>query len=156
MAGKKGRSGPPGNLNNVQNPWRSFWARKALRQEDKWILPALRRYIDEAIEDAGGDDISSGKKRTLEIAQMARGCAMLILKEVKEKGFTITTPDGWDMHPGLKELSRFLTLELTARRNVGLERLKRPPKSLNDILTEVEVDKANGNGAAGDHGANEE
>jgi hypothetical protein len=147
MAGKKGRSGPPGNLNNVHNPWRSFWARKALRQEDKWILPALRRYIDEAIEDAGGDDISSGKKRTLEIAQIARGCSMLILKEVKEKGFTITTPDGWDMHPGLKELSRFLTLELTARRNVGLERIKRQPKSLNDILTEAHDDTP-ANGAA--------
>src|SRR5262249_19358229 len=24
MAGKKGRSGPPGNLNNVQHPWRSY------------------------------------------------------------------------------------------------------------------------------------
>jgi hypothetical protein len=131
-------------LNNVHNPWRSFWARKALRQEDKWILPALRRYIDEAIEDAGGDDISSGKKHTLEIAQIARGCSMLILKEVKEKGFTITTPDGWDMHPGLKEVSRFLTLELTARRNVGLERIKPPPKSLNDILTEVGGERANG------------
>jgi hypothetical protein len=66
--------------------------KEALRQEDKCILPALRRYIDEAIEDAGDDDISSGKKRTLEITQMARGCAMVILKEVKEKGFTITNP----------------------------------------------------------------
>ena len=66
MAGKKGRSGPPGNLNNVQNPWRSFWARKALRQQDKWILPALRHYLDEAIEDAGGDDISSGRSSGLD------------------------------------------------------------------------------------------
>jgi hypothetical protein len=140
MAGKKGRSGPPGNLNSAQHPWRSFWARRALRQEDKWILPFLRHYIDEAIEDAGGDDISSGKRRTLEVAQLARGCAMLVLKEVKEKGFTITTPDGWAMHPGLKELSRFLALELKARRNVGLERIRQQPKSLNDILSEVEDD----------------
>jgi hypothetical protein len=50
---------------------------------------------------------------------------MLILKEVKEKGFTITTPDGWEMHPGLKELSRFPDLELKARRKVGLERVQR-------------------------------
>jgi len=48
----------------------------------------LRRFLDEAIEDAGGDDISSGKKRTLEIAQMARGCAMLVLKDIKEKGLS--------------------------------------------------------------------
>jgi hypothetical protein len=144
MAGKKGRSGPPGNLNNVQHPWRSFWSRKALRQEDKWILPFLRRYIDEAIENAGGDDISSGKQRTLEIAQLARGCAMLILKEVKEKGFTITTPDGWEMHPGLKELSRFLALELKALGMLGLERIRKPPKSLNEILDEVDDTPANG------------
>ena len=107
----------------------------------------MRRFLDEAIEDAGGDDISSGKKRTLEIAQMAGGCAMLVLKDIKEKGFVITTPDGWDMHPGLKELSQFLALELTARRNVGLERIKRPPKSLNEILTDLDNRKTNGNAA---------
>ena len=117
-----------------------------MRQQDKWILPTLRRYLDEAIEDAGGDDISSGKKHTLEIAQMACGCAMLVLSDIKEKGFVITTPDGWDMHPGLKELSRFLALELTAQRNVGLERIKKPPKSLNEILGEV--GDGNGNGAS--------
>jgi hypothetical protein len=116
MAGKKGRFGPPGNLNNVQHPWRSFWARKALRQQDKWILPFLRHYNDGLTEDAGGDDISSGKKHMIEIAQTARGCSMLVLKELKEKGLVITTPDGWEMHPGLRELSRFLTVELTALR----------------------------------------
>jgi hypothetical protein len=130
MAGKKGRSGPPGNLNNVAHPWRSFWARRAHRQQDKWIVPLLNRYLDEAIEDAGGDDISSGKRASLEIAQVARGCSMLCLRELKEKGFTITTPDGWDMNPGLKELSRFLALELTARRNVGLGRIKPSQKEV--------------------------
>ena len=64
MAGKKGRSGPPGNLNNVQNPWRSFWARKALRQQDKCILPFLNRYADGLIDDAGENDISSGNQET--------------------------------------------------------------------------------------------
>lgn len=150
MAGKKGRSGPPGNLNNVQNPWRSFWARRALRQQDKWILPFLHRYLDEAVEDAGGEDISSGKRRTLEIAQLARGCAMLILKEAKQNGFIVTTPDGWDIQPGLKDLPRFLTLELVARRNVGIERRGPPPKNLNDILSESGEENDNGNSAAGE------
>lgn len=139
-------------MNNVQNPWRSFWARKALRRQDKWILPFLNRYIDEAVEDAGGEDISSGKKRTLEIAQLARGCAMLILKEVKEKGFTVLTPDGWDIQPGLKDLPRFLSLELVARRNVGLERIGPRTLSLEEILTNDEkpeataTDEGNGEG----------
>ena len=110
MAGKKGRSGPPGNLNNVQHPWRSFWTRRALRHQDKWIVPFLHRYADELIADAGGDDISSGKKHVIEVAQTVRGCSMLVLKELKEKGIVITTPNGWGMHPGLKELSRFLAL----------------------------------------------
>ena len=57
--------------------------------------------------DAGGEDISSRKQRTLEIAQLARGCAMLILKEAKQNGFTVTTPDGCDIQPGLKDLQGF-------------------------------------------------
>jgi hypothetical protein len=138
-------------LNNLQHPWRSFWARKALRREDKWILPFLRHYNDELIADAGGDDISSGKKHTVEIAQTARGCSMLVLKELKEKGFVITTTDGWDMHPGLKELARFLDLELRALRLLGLERRAKDVLDVNAIKARYEgvEDDANGNGADG-------
>jgi hypothetical protein len=150
MAGKKGRSGPPGNLNNVQHPWRSFWARKALRQQDKWILPFLRHYNDELLSDAGGDDISSGRKHVIEIAQTVRGCSMLVLKELKEKGLVITTPDGWEMHPGLKELSRFLALELKALGMLGLER-RAKVVSLHEILSKDD-DTADGNGADGADG----
>jgi hypothetical protein len=148
MAGKKGRSGPPGNLNNVQHPWRSFWARKALRQEDKWILPFLNRYADGLIADAGGEDISSGRKHVIEIAQMSRGCSMLVLKELKEKGFVITTPDGWDMHPGLKELSRFTATELTALRMLGLERKVKDLQAV--AIHEDEEPQASGTGSNGE------
>ena len=44
MGGKAGRSGPVGNLNAARHPWRSFWHRRALRSEDKWILPVLEGY----------------------------------------------------------------------------------------------------------------
>ena len=69
MAGKKGRSGAhPVTLNNVQNPWCSFWARKALHQQDKCILPFLNRYADGLIDDAGGKNISSaGRPREVGI-----------------------------------------------------------------------------------------
>jgi len=147
MAGKKGRSGPPGNLNNVQHPWRSFWTRRALRHQDKWIVPFLHRYADELIADAGGDDISSGKKHVIEVAQTVRGCSMLVLKELKERGIVITTPDGSEMHPGLKELSRFLALELKALGMLGLERHAKSILSVDEIkarYTEDDDGKANG------------
>jgi hypothetical protein len=85
-----------------------------------------------------------------EIAQMSRGCQMLILKELKEKGFVITTPDGWDMHPGLKELRGFTANELTALRMLGLER-KSKLISLSEILSR---DEKPANGAA-DEGSDE-
>ncbi|MEE8075868.1 MAG: hypothetical protein V3T60_09625, partial [Candidatus Binatia bacterium] len=64
MAGKKGRSGPVGNLNAVKNPWRSFWKRRALRPEDRWLAPVLDGYLDDLISDKGGlDSITSGERR---------------------------------------------------------------------------------------------
>ncbi len=44
MAGKRGKSGPPGNLNSAKHPWRSFWRRRALKPGDRWILPVLEHY----------------------------------------------------------------------------------------------------------------
>ena len=49
VAGKKGRSGPPGNLNGVGQktfPWRVFWRRRALAPRDRWIASTLRRRRD--------------------------------------------------------------------------------------------------------------
>jgi hypothetical protein len=135
-------------LNNVQHPWRSFWARKAVRQQDKWILPFLNRYADGLIADAGGDDISSGRKHVIEIAQMSRGCQMLM----KEKGFVITTPDGWDMHPGLKELRGFTANELTALRMLGLERKVKELQAVAIHEDEDDPQPANGNQATEDNG----
>ena len=30
MSGKRGESGPPGNLNGAKYPWRTFWRRCAI------------------------------------------------------------------------------------------------------------------------------
>jgi hypothetical protein len=68
---------------------------------------------------------------------------------VKEKGFRIVTADGWDMHPGLKELSRFLSLELPARRNVGVH-ANRKQVTVNDPAQWPRCDAAGGNRKAND------
>jgi hypothetical protein len=149
MPGVKGRSGPPGNLNGAKYLWSSFWSRKALRQADKWIQPFLKRYMDDAVADAGGlDNISSGQLATLEVAQVARGCVMLILGEIKAKGYLVETLGGWDLAPGMKELPRFLALELTARRTVGLERQVKA-RSINDLLSQGVNDNKEDNGSNG-------
>jgi hypothetical protein len=68
---------------------------------------------------------------------------------VKEKGFRIVTADGWDMHPGLKELSRFLSLELPARRNVGVH-ANRKQVTVNDLLNGHDETQQEGNRKAND------
>lgn len=141
MAGKAGRSGPPGNLNNARRPWRSFWKRRALRSEDRWILPTIESYGSGLISDKGGEEsISAAEMRMIEIAQISRGCAMLILSNAARNGFTRETPANatggasWDVAPGIRELGRFLALERSALQAIGLERRARPVPTLAEVL----------------------
>jgi hypothetical protein len=53
------------------------------------------------------------------------------------------------MHPGLKELSRFLSLELPARRNVGLH-ANRKQVTVNDLLNGHDETQQEGNRKAND------
>lgn len=61
MAGKKGRPGPPRNLNSVRLPWRTFWRRRVLRVEDRWILPTLGRYMEALKVRQASDDCCPGQ-----------------------------------------------------------------------------------------------
>ena len=123
MAGKRGRSGPPGNLNAASRPWRSFWRRRALGPADKWVAPMLDHYRAGLQSDK--PDMSETAWRLAEIAMTARGCTMLILSQVREAGFIRTGEDGWDLHPGAKELPRFMAIERGALQTLGLERQAR-------------------------------
>jgi len=140
--GKKGRSGPPGNLNASKSPWRAFWRRRALKPEHKWITPVLEQYGAELTSDKGGtDSITAGERRMSEIAQMARGASMLILASASTKGFTIETDNGWDLAPGVKELAKFLNTERSAIAAMGLQR-RAKTLTLDDVLNEPEEDEA--------------
>jgi len=138
VVGKKGRSGPPGNLNASKSPWRAFWRRRALKPENKWIVPVLERYAAEMVSDKGGtDSITAGERRMSEIAQVARGATMLILAEMSQRGFTVETDNGWDLAPGVKELAKFLNTERSAIATMGLQRRART-LTLEDVLAEPE------------------
>jgi hypothetical protein len=135
VAGKKGRSGPPGNLNSVKKPWEVFFRRRALRPEDRWIAPIVSRYGTDLIADQGGaDDISTARRGLVEIIQLNRGAAMLVLAEAARSGFIVETDDGWDLAPGAKELGKFLGNELRALVALGLERRQRDALDLKTYL----------------------
>ncbi len=124
------------NLNAVKRPWHTFWRRRGLRPQDRWILPALNGYAEGLVQDKGGpDEITAGECRMVEIAQVARGCMMLIMAEAGQRGFTIPGENGkgWDLHPGVKELAKFLHLERNALINLGLERKAKAVGPLNVV-----------------------
>ena len=129
------------NLNAARLPWRSFWKRRALRVEDRWVLPVLADYAEGLATDKGGvENCSAAELRMIEVAQVARGCSMLILSNAARAGFTRDIPLSaagaatWTLAPGVGELGKFLSIERAALQSIGLERRARPVPSLAEIL----------------------
>ena len=139
MAGKKGRSGPPHNINASRHPWRSFWRRRALKAEDKWILPVIEGYASGLASDKPG--ASEGELRMIEIAQISRGATMLILAEAARSGFIAKADGTWDLAPGAKELGKFLSVERASLQALGLERRGKPVQSLGEYLRQRDGDR---------------
>jgi hypothetical protein len=119
MAGKPGRSGPVGNLNAAHYPWRTFWRRRALKPSHRWVLSVIERYGSSLANEKA--ELTQVEYRVIEVAQVSRGCAMLIMAECAESGLIRKTADGWDLSPGAKELGKFLTVELKALAMLNLE-----------------------------------
>jgi hypothetical protein len=149
--GKKGRSGPPGNLNASKSPWRAFWRRRALKHQDRWVLPILESYSAGLVADKGGaDNITAGERRMVEIAQVARGASLLILAEAARRGFVTQVDGSWDLAPGAKELAKFLNVERTAIIALGMGRRAKDVPSLDEIVSELAEADENDAGAAQD------
>jgi hypothetical protein len=55
-----------------------------LRPEDRWILPILANYAGSLVADRGGPDaMTAGEAHMIELAQLARGCTMLVLAQAR-------------------------------------------------------------------------
>ncbi len=123
MAGKKGSG--VGNLNAMRHPWRVLWRRGVLPTKYAWMRPVLEAFGDGLIQDHGGaDEVTTAKRALIEAAQIARGCATIIMAEAAEHGFVLPGENGkgWDLHPGVKELAKFLHLLRNTLTDLGLER----------------------------------
>ena len=81
-------------------------------------------------------ELTQVEHRVIEVAQVSRGCAMLIMAECAESGLIRKTADGWDLSPGAKELGKFLAVELKALAMLDLER---PVSSESDLTGSVVI-----------------
>lgn len=93
-----------GNMNSVRQPWATYWRRRALRKEDRWIAPLLSDYL----------------------AALAHACTMLVLTEVSRRG--LVSDDGPDLPAAL---ARFVSVCLEA---LVLEHRTRPVQSLRELV----------------------
>jgi hypothetical protein len=132
MSGIKARSGPPHNLNRSRRPWALFWRKRALRSEDRWILPIIEGYATGLASDK--PNLTEAEKHMIEIGQISRGATMLILAEAARSGFIHKADGTWDLAPGAKELAKFLSIERSALATLGLARRARPAQSITEYL----------------------
>ena len=134
MAGRKGRSGPPGNLNNSKRPWNTFFRRKAVSSKNRWILRFLEVYAAGLASDKPG--LTEAEARLIEIGQISRGATMLILAEVAASGFIVKDGNSWDLSPGAKDLPKFLAIERQALMSLGVERRAKTVPQLHEYISQ--------------------
>jgi hypothetical protein len=73
------------------------------------------------------------------VAATAKGCTLLILNELKKSGFTCMIDGALELTPAARELPRFLGVELSALKLLGLERRAKPIDTLAEVLSQQEA-----------------
>jgi hypothetical protein len=114
------RGGQRGNLNAVRNPWKTYWKRRALKPDDRWVLTLVRDYVPALVADKGGDDaVSYAQLKVMELAAVARACWALALAA-----------------GNLEAVARFVGVERNCLADLGLERRAKPLPTLAEIMAE--------------------
>jgi hypothetical protein len=129
------RRGPPlGNLNGCKFPFRTFWRRGVLRPQDRWIEPLVATHGEALIADKGGrENMSGAELHMVELAQLARGCVLLVLFHSRQHGGLIGDGKGPDLAAAL---ARFMQVERQCLVALGLERRARPVPRLSELLAQ--------------------
>jgi hypothetical protein len=153
MAGVKGRSGPPGNLNSARHGLGAWLRRRALPLHKQHVGKLVEDYTAGLLRCKGGAEAATEIETAL-IANAGRafGACLLILEEAAARGL-VRQVDGtsWDLAPGLSRLVGFLGAERQALQALGVERRERDlTPSLEDIRRQF-TRPANG-GEQGDAG----
>ena len=151
MAGLKGRSGPPRNLNAAKHGLTTWLRRRALPLNRQHVGKMVGDYEESLIRCKGGSEsISEVELALVRNAGLARGACLLVLEESAARGLTRQTEGGsWDLSPGFGRLLGFLGAERQALVALGMERRARDVESLADILATSSKDQAVARAPAG-------
>lgn len=135
VAGKKGRSGPPGNMNAARHGWSVYLKRRALPKSAQWAAIEALKYRDGLLRER--PDPTEAERRTIELAVEAKVVRLLIWRAIREQGLTRQGEDGLRLVPAAEALPRFIGVELGALKMLGLERR---PKDIGDLAAIIQED----------------
>ena len=140
MAGKKGRSGPPGNLNGAKHGLQSWLRRRALPKQKQHVVKLVQAYRVGLLSAKGGPGAATEVEAALiQNAATAYGAILLVMEEAKARGMVRTVDGSWDLAPGVARLVGFLGAERQALLGVGVSRRpKDVTPSLHELLAEGE------------------
>lgn len=141
MAGRKNRSGPPGNLNAASNGYHAWRRRRALPVEKGHVRVLVEAEEQSLIAHVGGERSATPVEQALiRDTGMALGLVLLALEEARTRGCIVLTPTGWDLQPGLQRIKGLLD---TRRQNllaIGLKRREKDVPDLDALLAEAAAD----------------
>jgi hypothetical protein len=96
-------------------------------------------YADSLASDKGGpENMSEAEKRMVELAQLARGCTLLVLAEAAKNGGLVAERKEPDLPAAL---GRFMAIEATRLKTLGLARRPRPALRLREYVAGTEAAK---------------
>lgn len=144
MAGIKGRSGPPGNLNSVRSvlpALRRLRNGKPLPPELARVAALADQEAELLIADKGGlSNMTGGERLMLNVWRSARQAVLLILTEMVDRGAVSAADGKWDLQPGTQRLAKFLSEERSALLALGLARKTKDAGSLEELLHDAAND----------------
>lgn len=148
MAGKKGRSGPPGNLNSVKNG-RATWLRRRMLPAHLGHVVAIVSDEEQAlIQHLGGDENATEPERALlRDAGKALGLILLAFEEARSRGCIVVGVNGtWDLAPGLQRVKGLIDTRRQSLLALGLARRAKPVPNLADYIAQKYGQQSEGDG----------
>src|SRR5215831_10105099 len=110
MAGRKGRSGPPKNVNASRYGWRVLARRGFVRPQDAWVVRPMEQTSARLLSDK--PDATAHEEEVIEIIARMKGCALLCWEAVHKDGLLTKSNGEVKVHTVSEELRKFVRLEL--------------------------------------------